>query len=142
MTTYSEEIQKLLAEQRARIASTEHHKKLYPIVDEMEKLQHSWMWYSQNNHSLEIHLSLKKKADKTYPQFIYENLLSNPLIEEFKKPEQQKKEGKHHYYFQLATPVFGKGERPKLNVQVDYTSLCRRVVTGTESYETSEYVCE
>ena len=142
MTTYSKEIEKLLRRQRSKLKSTERHKDFYPLVDELELLQHSYCYFSQYSDYLEITVYCKKEADKTYPQYVRENILTHAWLEEEKEPRQHKKSGEYHFFFQYKNYTFGKGERPKLSVKVDYSNLCRRIVTGRESYELTEYVCD
>lgn len=142
MKTYTKDFEFLMKKQRDAIKALERHKDFYQIYDKLQELKHSYCFHNQYSQVLSITLCVKRTADKTYPHFIKELVEAYPFVEEKIKPIQNKKEGKYTFHFQHKTEMFGNGDRPSLTVTVDYTELCVRVITGTESYEVAEYHCE
>ena len=74
------------------------------------------------------------------PLLLEEHVLSYDFIETQKKSLTGDL-GEVTFYFQLTSSKFGKGDRPTLKLNVDYSALCKRVYTGSELVKQYRYEC-
>ncbi len=142
MKLYRKKMEFILRTNRQKVEQLERHRDFYPLIEELCETFEREFWPNQLSNYLYISVYLEKKDDKTLPLLMEEFILSHTWIEEDKPSISHKEQGEINFFFQLSNPYFGSKERPKLNLCVNYSDLCKRVVTGTRLVEDYEYKCD
>lgn len=142
MNLYRKKIEAALKMNNERLQSLERHKDFYPLLEELQEVFERELFPSQSTHALMVSIYLRDKDDKTFPLLIEEFILSKDWIEEAEPSESSKEYGEYRMSFYTTQPQFGSGNRPKLVLTVNYSNLCKRVVSGTRLIKDYEYECD
>ena len=140
MNAYTEKIDNLHRATRQQLEFIERHKDFYPIIDSLREFYNT-IYLSQYGHTLMASVYLLEADEKTLPLVLKEMILEHSFIETDAEDSSDKETATITFYFRLKEPVFGSGTRPTMQLSVDYSNLCKRVVTGKRKVDEYTYEC-
>ena len=144
MNLYTEKMEAQLEKNRNEIARLKRAKPLLPIVEAMSKYfedkgNFNGHWIQDNG--VHFYVYAKKENDKSWFLMVRDAFLEFNELEEYKDEEYYKNSGEYTFHFRYTQPIFGDGEKPTLQVRVDNSAVCERVIIGTKVVDEVEYEC-
>lgn len=142
MNLYRNRVEAALRLNNARLRSLERHKDFYPLLEELQDVFGREFYPCQSISLLTVTVYLQDNDDKTLPLLIEEFIKDKDWLEEAEPSSSNKEYGEYRMAFYIKKRQFGSGDRPKLVLSINYSNLCKRVVSGTRVVKDYEYKCD
>jgi len=142
MNLYRKKVEAALKLNNSRLRDLERHKEFYPLLEELQEVFDREVYPFQSTHTLSVSIYLQDKDDKTLPLLIEEFIVGKNWLEVAEPSKSSKEDGEYRMAFFTKEKPFGAGDRPKFVLTVNYSNLCKRVISGTRLVKDYEYECD